>query len=141
MIQINKTKDKIILTLISELDREDVYDLVSDLQKWLDETVELPKFKGISEEKVKDAWEYSKSIPSGYGLDTTGWSKEKKEAYEQACSKRKLEEDLKRYFVDILDSQYIEKMAKVYELDPKTKEVITKEVKIKPLTKKNEKRK
>ena len=128
MIQLNKEKDKIVLSITTQLDREDVYELVSDLQKWLDETVELPKFKGISEDKVKEAWD--NSAPSGIGLDTTGWSKEKKEAYQQYLKKRKLEADLKRYFVDVLDTEYLEKELTTYELDPKTKEVITKTKKL-----------
>lgn len=112
MIQINKEKDKIVLSLVTQLDREDVYDLVSDLQKWLDETVELPKFKGISADKVREAKAYT-------------------EAKAQNQSKNQLAADMRRVFVDLFDSEYIEKMAKVYELDPKTKEVIVKDKKLK----------
>jgi len=112
MIQINKEKDKIVLSLVTQLDREDVYELVSDLNKWLDATTPLPKFKGISEDKVRESKAYS-------------------EAKAQNESKNKLAEDMRRVFVDLLDSEYIEKMAKVYELDPKTKEVIVKDKKLK----------
>ena len=57
MIQIQKDKDKILLSITTQLDREDVYEIVSDLSKWLEDTLEIPKFKGIDEEAVKEAME------------------------------------------------------------------------------------
>ena len=35
MIQVQKERDRVFITLTSQLDREDVYQLVSDLNKWL----------------------------------------------------------------------------------------------------------
>ena len=35
MIQINKEKNKIVLSLVTQLDKEDVADLILDLQAWL----------------------------------------------------------------------------------------------------------
>lgn len=104
MIQVNKTKDKVILTLIKELDIEDVKELVSDLQDWILES-NPPTFKGIDQKAVN-------------------------EAFQQAQSKRKLEDELRRCFVDLLDSEYIKKELQVYELDPISKEVITKSKKL-----------
>jgi len=120
MIQLQKERDRVFITITSQLDREDVYQLHSDLGKWLDET--LPKFNGISEDKVKEAFEAP-------GLHFH--NKEHKEAYEQAQSKRKLEEQLKRCFVDVLDSEYIQKELTTYQLDPISKEVIIKTKKLK----------
>jgi hypothetical protein len=103
MIKVEKERDRVFITITSQLDREDVYQLVSDLNQWLEDTVQKPKFHNKAHE----------------------------EAYEQAQSKLKLEKDLKRYFVDVFDSEYIQKMATVYELDPINKEIITKTKKLK----------
>ena len=111
MIQLNKTKDKVILSITAQLDKEDVQDLILDLQAWLMEE-ELPKFKGISDEEVKKAWDYSKQ--------------KYEEAKAQNESKNKLAEEMRRCFVDVLDSEYIKKELTTYQLDPKTKEVIVK---------------
>lgn len=105
-IQTTKGKNTILLTIVKELDREDVYELVSDLNKWLEETLEMPKFKGIDEKAVKEAWEYSEK-------------------------KNKLAEEMRRCFVDLLDSEYVQKELKVYQLDPITKEVEIKSKKLK----------
>jgi hypothetical protein len=105
MIKVEKERDRVFITITSQLDREDVYDLVSDLNKWLDDTVQTPTFH----------------------------NKEHKEAYEQAQSKLKLEKDMKRYFVDVFDSEYIEKMTKVYELDALNREIQITKKKLKEL--------
>ena len=94
MIQVQKEKDKVILSITTQLDREDIQQLVSDLNEWLDTN------------KAKD------------------------EAFQQAQSKRKLEEEMRRCFVDLLDSEYIKKHLEVYEYNPKTKEV---DIKVKKL--------
>jgi hypothetical protein len=97
MLEIKHTKDKLILSVSFELDKEDAAELIKDLQDFIDEPERL---------------------------DTTGWSKDKIESYEQNLSKLKLEKQMKRMFVDVLDSQYIEtKFAKVYELDAINREV------------------
>jgi hypothetical protein len=123
MIQIQKTKDKVILSLTTELDYEDVQDLVLDLQSWLIENQPLPKFTGISEEKIKEAWDYSKS-------------KAYIEAKEQNDSKNKLASDMRRCFVDLLDSEWIQKELTTYELDPKDRAIIVKKTKLKDERKK-----
>jgi hypothetical protein len=106
MIQLQKDKDNVLLSITTHLDREDVQELVTDLNKWLEDTLEIPKFKGIDERVVREAWE-------------------------QAQSKLRLEKEMRRVFVDLFDSEYMEKMATVYELDPKTKEIIVKDKKLK----------
>ena len=111
MIQINKDKDKVILSLVTQLDREDVIELIDDLKEWVKDTQPLPKFEGISEEKVREAKAYT-------------------EAKAQNESKNRLASEMRRVFVDLFDGEYIEKQAKVYELDPKTKEVIVKSKKL-----------
>ena len=126
MIKIEKERDRVFITLTSQLDREDVADLVSDLQKWLEDTVELPKFNGLSEDKVREAWKQ----PGRYDNQNAGPSglnfhnKEHKEAYEQGQSKLKLEKEMRRMFVDVLDTEYLEtKFATVYKLDELNREI------------------
>lgn len=98
MIKVQKERDRVFITLTSQLDREDVADLVSDLQKWLDDTVETQ--------------------PSKFH------NKEHKEAYEQGQSKLKLEKEMRRMFVDVLDTEYLEtKFATVYKLDELNREI------------------
>ena len=123
MIQIQKTKDKVILSLTTELDYEDVQDLVLDLQNWLIENQPLPKFTGISEEKIKEAWDHTKS-------------KAYLEAKAQNASKNKLSVDMHRCFVDLLDSEWIQKELTTYELDPKDRTIILKKIKLKDERKK-----
>lgn len=98
MIQIQKDKDKILLSITTQLDREDVYEIVSDLSKWLEDTLEIPKFKGIDEEAVKEAMYYSQQ-------------------------KRLLEEGMKEYIATIKPTQHIEKELKTIELDTLNREV------------------
>jgi hypothetical protein len=105
MIKVEKERYRVFITLTSQLDREDVYELVSDLQKWLDDTIELPKFNGISEDKVKLAKAYT-------------------EAKAQNESKNKLQKEMQRVFVDVLDDEYLaSKFATVYKLDEINREV------------------
>ena len=132
-IQVQKERDRVFITLTSQLDREDVTQLIDDLNQWLEDTVEVPTFKGIPEDKVREAFKSQSrfdkvnSAPSGLQFH----NKEHKEAYEQGQSKRKLEEQLRRCFVDVLDSEYIQKELTTYQLDPINKEIITKTKKLK----------
>ena len=106
MIQLQKDKENVLLSITTQLDREDVQQLVTDLNQWLSETLEMPKFKGIDEEAVKEAWEYSQS-------------------------KRKLEESMKEYIATINPTQHIQKELLTMELDPIGREVIIDKVKLK----------
>ena len=132
-IQVQKERDRVFISLTSQLDREDVQQLVSDLNKWLEDTLELPKFNGISEEKVREAWNYSKrfdnqnSGPSGMKFH----NKEHYEAYLQAQSKRMFEEEMKHYIASITSTQHIEKELKTIELDPISREVEVSKTKLK----------
>ncbi len=103
MIQVQKTKDKVILFTTTELDYEDVQDLVLDLQNWL--------IENNKEDHTK--------------------SKAYQEAKEQNQSKNKLAADMRRCFVDILDSEWIQKELTTYELDPKDRAIIVKKTKLK----------
>ena len=123
MIKVQKERDRVFITLTSQLDREDVADLVSDLQKWLEDTVELPKFNGISEDKVREAWKQPGRCDNPKE-SIQFHNKEHKEAYEQGQSKLKLEKEMRRMFVDVLDTEYLEtKFATVYKLDELNKEI------------------
>ena len=106
MIQIQKDKEKILLSITTQLDREDVKEIVSDLNKWLEDTLEMPKFKGVDEAAIREAWEYSQS-------------------------KRKLEESMKEYTATIKGTQHIQKELQTIELDPIDREVIIDKVKLK----------
>jgi hypothetical protein len=51
-------------------------------------------------------------------------NKSKEEAYKQAQSKLQLEKEMKRMFVDVLDTEYLEtKFATTYKLDAINREV------------------
>ena len=108
MIQIQKTKDKVILSTTTELDYEDVQDLVLDLQNWLIENnkEDHTKLKAYLEAKAQNA------------------------------SKNKLSEDMRRCFVDVLDSEWVQKELTTYELDPKDRAIIVKKTKLKDERKK-----
>jgi hypothetical protein len=106
MIQLQKDKDKVLLSITTQLDREDVKELVTDLNQWLSDTLEIPKFKGIDEEAVKEAWEY-------------------------AQSKRVLEQSMKEYTATIKPTQHIQKELQTFELDPIDREIIIDKVKLK----------
>lgn len=66
----------------------------------------LPKFKGIDEEKVKDAFEY-------------------------AQKKRLMEEEMREYIATIKGTQHVEKELRVIELDPIEREIIVDKIKLK----------
>ena len=106
MIQVQKDKKNVLISITSQLDREDVKQLVDDLNVWLEDTLEIPKFKGIDEEAVKVAWEY-------------------------AQKKRLLEEGMKQYIASIKPTQHIQKELQTFELDPIGREVIIDKVKLK----------
>ena len=106
MIQIQKDKDKVLVSITTQLDREDVYQLVSDLNKWLEETLDIPKFKGIDEEAVKEAMYYSQQ-------------------------KRLLEESMVEYIASIKETQHIQKELQTIELDPLNREVEITKTKLK----------
>jgi hypothetical protein len=106
MIQLQKDKENVLLSITTQLDREDVKELVSDLNQWLSDTLEIPKFKGIDEAVVKEAWEYSQK-------------------------KRLLEEGMKEYIASIKPTQHIQKELQTFELDPIDREIIIDKVKLK----------
>jgi hypothetical protein len=106
MIQVQKDKEKILLSITTQLDREDVKEIVNDLNAWLEDTLEMPKFKGIDEEAVREAWEYSQK-------------------------KRLLEEGMKEYIASIKPTQHIQKELQTFELDPIDREIIIDKVKLK----------
>ena len=98
MIQLQKDKENVLLSITTQLDREDVQQLVDDLNQWLSDTLVMPKFKGIDEEAVREAWEYSQS-------------------------KRKLEEGMKQYIASIKPTQHIQKELQTFELDTINREI------------------
>ena len=98
MIQLQKDKENVLLSITTQLDREDVQQLVDDLNQWLSDTLEMPKFKGIDDEAVREAWEY-------------------------AQSKRKLEESMKQYTATIKPTQHIQKELQTIELDTINREI------------------
>ena len=106
MIQLQKDKDKVFLSITTQLDREDVKEIVEDLNQWLSDTLEIPKLKSVDEAAVKEAWEY-------------------------AQSKRKLEDDMKEYIASIKPTQHIQKELQTFELDPIDREIIIDKVKLK----------
>jgi len=110
MLELKRTKDKIILSISFDVDKEDAAELIKDLQDFIDEPDEL---------------------------DTTGFTKEMLDSYEQNKSKLKLEKQMKKMFVDVLDSEYLEtKFAKVYKLDALNREVEITQKKLNELKKK-----
>jgi hypothetical protein len=106
MIQVQKDKKNVLISITSQLDREDVKQLVDDLNVWLEDTLEMPKFKGVDEKAIKEAWEYSQK-------------------------KRLFEEGMKEYIASIKPTQHIQKELQTFELDPIGREVIIDKVKLK----------
>jgi hypothetical protein len=106
MIQLQKDKEKILLSITTQLDREDVKEIVEDLNAWLEDTLEMPKFKGVDEKAIKEAWEYSQK-------------------------KRLFEEGMKEYIASIKPTQHIQKELQTFELDPIDREIIIDKVKLK----------
>lgn len=113
MIQISKQKDKIILTLVSELDREDVEQIVSDLQQWLKDS---PK-----------RYDNQNAGPSGLQFH----NKEHEEAFQYAQKKRLMEESMKEYIASIPKTQHIQKEVQTIELDALNREVQITKTKLK----------
>ena len=64
-------------------------------------------------------------------IDTTGWSKDKLVAYQQAQRKLRLEDSMKQYIASIKPTQHIQKELQTFELDPIGREVIIDKVKLK----------
>ena len=106
MIQVQKDKKNVLVSITTQLDREDVQQLVTDLNKWLEDTLEMPKFKGIDEKAVREAWYY-------------------------ADQKRVLEKDMKEYIATILPTQHIQKEVTTIELDAINREVQITKTKLK----------
>lgn len=125
MIEIKKSNNKLHLSVSTELDREDVMQLLKDLNQWLVDTAEYPKFKGISEEKIKEAWTDNKHVQFNLPMQSapSGYTKEYMDAYLQAQSKRMLEESMKEYIASIKGTQHIKKELETIELDPLNREV------------------
>jgi hypothetical protein len=100
MLEVKKTNEGLVLSLSFQLDKEDAIDLIKDLQAYVDR----PTFKGIKDSDIN-------------------W-KAYKEAKEQAQSKLALEKEMKRMFVDVLDTEYLEtKFATTYKLDELNREI------------------
>jgi hypothetical protein len=98
MLEVKKTNEGVVLSLSFQLDKEDAADLIKELQEFIQ--------------------------PQPKPIDTTGWSEEKYKAYIQAQSKLQLEKEMKRMFVDVLDTEYLEtKFATTYKLDAINREV------------------
>lgn len=100
MLEVKKTNEGIVLSLSFQLDKEDATDLIKELQQYVDR----PTFKGIKDSDID-------------------WG-----AYEEAKaqneSKNKLHKEMKRVFVDIFDTEYLEtKFATTYKLDAINREV------------------
>jgi len=71
----------------------------------------------------EDAAELIKDLQE-YVHTPTFHNQQHKEAYEQAQKKLRLEREMKRAFVDVLDTEYLEtKFATVYKLDEINREV------------------
>jgi len=103
-INLTKGKNTLLLTIVKELDREDAIHIHSELGKWLNES--LPKFEGIDNEAVKEAWEYSQK-------------------------KRLLEEEMRQYIATIKPTQHIQKELQTIELDALNREVEITKTKLK----------
>ena len=100
MLEVKKTNEGTVLSLSFQLDKEDATDLIKDLQQYVDR----PTFKG-----VKDS--------------TIDWDAHS-EAKAQNESKNKLHKEMKRVFVDVFDTEYLEtKFATTYKLDAINREV------------------
>lgn len=107
MIQVNKDKDNVFISITTKLDREDVYQLVSDLNKWLDETVEEKRLDNQN------------AGPSGIKFHNQAHT----EAFQQAQKKRLLEESMKEYIASIKSTQHIQKEVQTFEFDALNREV------------------
>lgn len=100
MLEVKKTNEGVVLSLSFQLDKEDAADLIKELQAFVDR----PTFKGVK----------------GSGINWEEYDAAKK----QNESKNKLAEDMRRVFVDVLDTEYLEtKFATTYKLDAINREV------------------
>lgn len=108
MIKVQKERDRVFITLTSQLDREDVADLVDDLEQWLEDTVEKPRYDNQN------------AGPSGIKFHNQAHT----DAFEQSQKKLKLEKEMRRVFVDVFDDEYLAtKFATVYKLDELNREI------------------
>ena len=100
MLEVKKTNEGIVLSLSFQLDKEDATDLIKDLQAYVDR----PTFKGVKDSTIDwDAYNEAKA---------------------QNESKNKLAKEMKRVFVDVFDTEYLEtKFATTYKLDAINREV------------------
>ena len=113
MLEVKKTNEGIVLSLSYQLDKEDAIDLIKDLQAFVDR----PTFKGVKDSNID-------------------W-KAYDEAKAQNESKNKLAEKMRRMFVDVLDTEYLEtKFATTYKLDELNREIETTRKKLNELKKK-----
>lgn len=96
-ISVTKGYNTLLLTIVKELDREDVYNLHSELGKWLEET----------------------ATPSGITFHNKGHQ----EAFELSQKKRLMEESMKEYIASIKPTQHIQKEVQTIELDALNREV------------------
>jgi hypothetical protein len=121
MLEVKKTNDGIVLSLSFKLDMEDAADLALDIQQYINQSIKKmedkndyvdipdlflnrPTFKGIKESSID-------------------W-KAYDEAKAQNESKNKLAEKMRRMFVDVLDTEYLEtKFATTYKLDELNREI------------------
>lgn len=105
MLEVKQTNNGLVLSISFQLDKEDAAELIKDLQQYVDEPVRVDNQNaGLSGVKFQN--------------------QQHKEAYEQAQRKLKLEKEMKRAFVDVLDTEYLEtKFATVYKLDEINREV------------------
>jgi len=100
MLEVKKTNEGLVLSLSFQIDKEDAADLIKDLQAYIDR----PTFKGIKDSDID-------------------W-KAYNEAKAQNESKNKLHKEMRRMFVDVLDSEYLEtKFATTYKLDELNREI------------------
>ena len=82
MIQVQKEKDGVYLTLTTKLDREDVFELIQDLQKWL--------------------YDNQNANPSGFNFH----NKEHYEAYLQSQSKLALSKEMQKGIEEAFGDKY-----------------------------------
>ena len=100
MLEVKTTNEGVVLSLSFQLDKEDAADLIKDLQAYIDR----PTFKGIKDSDID-------------------W-KAYNEAKKQNEAKNRLQKEMQRAFVDVLDTEYLEtKFATVYKLDEINREV------------------
>jgi hypothetical protein len=100
MLEVRKTNEGLVLSLSFQIDKEDAADLIKELQSYIDR----PTFKGIKDKNIDwDAYNQAKA---------------------QNESKRQLEKEMRRMFVDVLDTEYLEtKFATTYKLDELNREI------------------